>query len=96
MIKRISDTTKNYANATTEAAKIEMSKDALNKALAAAYASGKCLNRDVDFREGYNGISVYNNSGNTGAMYLTLFSNIYNAPTSSPYCLVYGFPNNGG
>ena len=96
LIKRISDTTKNYANATTEAAKIEMSKDALNKALAAAYASGKCLNRDVDFREGYNGISVYNNSGNTGGMYLTLFSNIYNAPTSSPYCLVYGFPNNGG
>ncbi|WP_395762434.1 hypothetical protein [Elizabethkingia anophelis] len=64
LIKRISDTTKNYTNATTEAAKIEMAKDARNKALAASYASGNCLNRDVDFRNGLNGIQVYNNAGN--------------------------------
>ncbi|MDV3490922.1 hypothetical protein CMV03_06925 [Elizabethkingia anophelis] len=38
--------------------------DARNKALAASYASGNCLNRDVDFRNGLNGIQVYNNAGN--------------------------------
>ncbi|HAY3540783.1 hypothetical protein CMU09_18235 [Elizabethkingia anophelis] len=64
LIKRISDTAKNYTNSTTEAAKLEMAKDARNKALAASYASGNCLNRDVDFRNGLNGIQVYNNAGN--------------------------------
>lgn len=64
LLKRIADTAKNYTNSTTEAAKTEMAKDARNKALAASYASGKCLNRDVDFRDTLNGIQVYNNAGN--------------------------------
>lgn len=64
LLSRITTATKNYTNSTTEAAKTEMAKDARNKALAASYASGNCLNRDVDFRNGLNGIQVYNNAGN--------------------------------
>ncbi|UKY89754.1 phage tail protein [Elizabethkingia anophelis] len=95
LIKRISDTTKNYTNATTEAAKIEMAKDALNKALSASYASGNCLYRDVDFRNGMNGTMLYNNAGNNTNAYLLTYTNIYNAPTRSPQCLVFGFRANG-
>lgn len=64
LLRNISTASKNYTNSTTEAAKTEMAKDARNKALAASYASGNCLNRDVDFRNGLNGIQVYNNAGN--------------------------------
>ncbi|HAT3991261.1 TPA: DUF1542 domain-containing protein [Elizabethkingia anophelis] len=64
LLRNISTASKNYTNSTTEAAKTEMAKDARNKALAASYASGKCLNRDVDFRDTLNGIQVYNNAGN--------------------------------
>lgn len=95
LIKRISDTTKNYTNATTEAAKIEMAKDALNKALSASYASGNCLYRDVDFRNGMNGTMLYNNAGNNTNAYLLTYTNIYYAPTRSPQCLVFGFRANG-
>ncbi|MDV3945123.1 hypothetical protein CMT69_09310, partial [Elizabethkingia anophelis] len=94
LLKRISDASKNYTNSTTEAAKTEMAKDALNKALSASYASGNCLYRDVDFRNGMNGTMLYNNAGNNTNAYLLTYTNIYNAPTRSPQCLVFGFAAN--
>ncbi|UIO95090.1 hypothetical protein LYZ41_12900 [Elizabethkingia miricola] len=84
LLKRISDASKNYTNSTTEAAKIEMAMDARNKALAASYASGKCLYRDVDFRSGLNGIQVYNNTGSTSVNLFLYGSAGYGAPTKSP------------
>ncbi|MDV3793318.1 hypothetical protein CMU23_01385 [Elizabethkingia anophelis] len=94
LLKRISEAAKNYTNVTTEAAKVEMAKDALNKALAASYASGNCLYRDVDFRNGLNGLGLYNNSGPNTNPYLINFSNIYGAPTKSPQVAVWGFNAN--
>ncbi|ATC39588.1 phage tail protein [Elizabethkingia anophelis] len=41
-----------------------LTEDIKNKVLAASYASGKCLYRDVNFRAGFNGLSVYNNAAN--------------------------------
>ncbi|MDE5530429.1 hypothetical protein KRE43_12870 [Elizabethkingia meningoseptica] len=84
LLKRISDASKNYTNSTTEAAKIEMAMDARNKALAASYASGKCLYRDVDFRSGLNGIQVYNNTGSASVNLFLYGSAGYGAPTKSP------------
>ncbi|WBS75647.1 hypothetical protein PF438_03965 [Elizabethkingia meningoseptica] len=94
LLKRITEATKNYTNSTTEAAKVEMAKDALNKALAASYASGNCLYRDVDFRNGLNSLGLYNNSGPNTNPYLINFSNIYGAPTKSPQVAVWGFNAN--
>lgn len=94
LLKAISDATKTYANFITENAKTEMSKDALNKALAASYASGNCLYRDVDFRNGLNGLGLYNNSNPNTNTYLINFSNVYSAPTRSPQVAVWGFNAN--
>ncbi|MDE5439397.1 hypothetical protein [Elizabethkingia meningoseptica] len=104
LIKRISDTTRNYTNSTTEAAKIEMAKDARNKALAASYASGNCLNRDVDFRNGLNGIQVYNNAGNGNVSFVHWIGGApaSQAPTKSTNVLAVEYngqgadPYNGG
>ncbi|UIO96338.1 hypothetical protein LYZ41_19320 [Elizabethkingia miricola] len=94
LLKRISDASKNYTNSTTEAAKTEMAKDALNKALSASYVSGNCLFRDVDFRNGLNSLGLYNNSGANSNPYLINFANIYNAPTKSSQVAVWGFNAN--
>ncbi|MDV4078132.1 hypothetical protein CMT44_04100 [Elizabethkingia anophelis] len=72
-----------------------LTEDIKNKVLAASYAYGKCLYRDVDFRNGMNGTMLYNNAGSNTNAYLLTFANIYNAPTKSPQCLVFGFRANG-
>ncbi|HAT3998554.1 TPA: hypothetical protein I9Y90_000036 [Elizabethkingia anophelis] len=41
-----------------------LSEDIKIKLLASSYAYGKCLYRDVNFRDGLNGAQVYNNAGN--------------------------------
>ncbi|WP_407483289.1 hypothetical protein [Elizabethkingia meningoseptica] len=104
LLKRIADTAKNYTNSTTEAAKIEMAKDARNKALAASYASGNCLNRDVDFRDTLNGIQVYNNAanGNVSLVHWIGGAPASQAPTKSTNVLAVEYngqgasPYNGG
>ncbi|HFK5562057.1 TPA: hypothetical protein ACGZ9C_001704 [Elizabethkingia anophelis] len=104
LLKRIADTAKNYTNSTTEAAKIEMAKDARNKALAASYASGNCLNRDVDFRDTLNGIQVYNNAanGNVSLVHWIGGALASQAPTKSTNVLAVEYngqgasPYNGG
>ncbi|OPC36140.1 phage tail protein [Elizabethkingia miricola] len=95
LLKRISDAAKNYTNVTTEAAKVEMEKDARNKALAASYISGNCLYRDVDFREGLNGLNVYNNLGNGAVELFNWAASSVNAPTKSPNIVICRY-NGGG
>lgn len=81
-----------------------LSEDIKIKLLASSYAYGKCLYRDVNFRDGVNGISAYNNA-DTGAVQIVHWVNgasSIQAPSKSPNVLAVKYvggntsPNYGG
>ncbi|QGZ15856.1 tail fiber protein [Elizabethkingia phage TCUEAP1] len=92
LLLAISNAAKGYVNDTAT----EVRKEARLKLLAAQYASGECLNRDVDFRSGNNGLMVYNNASNGNVdLVRWLGARSLNAPTKSPWIIGCDYNGNG-
>lgn len=91
LLSRITAATKNYTNQAAG----ELRNEARLKLLAAQYANGNCLYRDVDFRSGLNGLNAYNNLGNGTVEIFNWAASSVNAPTKSPNIVICRY-NGGG